>query len=40
MTDPSGLDDDTPDGFDPESVIERWAEIEEHGHPIPDNEHE
>lgn len=27
-------DADTPDGFDPESVIERWREIEERGHPL------
>jgi len=30
VTDPSfPADVDTPDGFDPDSVIERWKEIEE-----------
>jgi len=37
--DPSALvDDETPDGFDPEAVIERWHEIEDRGHPIPESE--
>jgi hypothetical protein len=37
--DPSALvDDDTPDDFDPEAVINRWKEIEERGHPIPESE--
>jgi len=35
--DPSALvDDDTPDGFDAEAVIERWKQIERRGHPIPE----
>lgn len=37
--DPSALvDDETADDFDPEEVIERWQEIEERGHPIPEKE--
>jgi hypothetical protein len=27
-------DADTPEGFDPEAVIERWDKIEERGHPF------
>jgi len=27
-------DDDTPDGFDPDKVIERWEELEELGYAI------
>lgn len=39
--DPSALvDGETPDDFDADAVIERWDEIEERGHPIPDHEHE
>jgi len=33
--DPSiSFNDDTPDGFDAQAVIERWREIEELGHPF------
>lgn len=40
MTDPSfPADVDTPGGFDAEAVIERWKEIEERGHAIPDGGH-
>jgi hypothetical protein len=27
-------DDETPDGFDADAVIDRWAEIEKQGHPL------
>lgn len=33
--DPSALvNDDTPDDFDVEKVIEQWGDIEERGHPL------
>jgi len=36
--DPSALvDDETPGNFDADVVIERWKEIEERGHPIPED---
>jgi hypothetical protein len=37
--DPSALvDDETPGDIDADAVTERWEEIEERGHPIPENE--